>query len=321
MRTLRIFPIVFILLCGQVVTEPEESDIDVHEALFVEHKYPSAKTCQVCHAVHYKQWSVSPHSYAQISPVFNTMQGKITKLTNGSKADFCIRCDTAVGMNRKGPIFAGNFDRPPVSREGVTCIVCHRRPQAYGKVSGRLPVAPGDIFDPVYGPNGNEELNRVIQRGEYDIRSERGKERRAIHGEVKKSPQITSAGFCGSCHDVNHVFGFRLEEAFSEYKASPAAKKGISCQHCHMGIEPGVPSGYSEGPAAIVGGKPTAVHKLTNHMFVGPDYSTVHPGIIPHNPAAPDIATLHQWLKFNFAAGWGTDKFEGNVEEDYRPFL
>ena len=34
---------------------------------------------------------------------------------------------------------------------------------------------------------------------------------------------LSTPGFCGICHDVNLVNGFRLEEAFSEYKHSPSA--------------------------------------------------------------------------------------------------
>ena len=61
-----------------------------------------------------------------------------------------------------------------------------------------------------------------------------------------------------SGHDVNFVNGFRLEEAFSEYKHSPAAGKGVTCQDCHMGTEPGMPTGYATGPAARVGDRCSA---------------------------------------------------------------
>jgi hypothetical protein len=115
---------------------------------------------------------------------------------------------------------------------------------------------------------------------------------------------------CGTCHDVNLVNGFRLEEAFSEFKHSPAADNGVSCQDCHMGKEPGVASGYREEPAALVGDKPTKPRKRTDHMFIGPDYSVVHPGIFPHNTNATELATIRQWLTFDYEAGWGTDAFE-----------
>lgn len=85
-----------------------------------------------------------------------------------------------------------------------------------------------------------------------------------------------------------------------------------------MGKVPGVAAGYEKGPAAIVGGVPTKRRKITNHMFAGPDYSVIHPGIFPHNTEAQKMASLRQWLKFNYKAGWGTDKFERNVPRGYK---
>ena len=123
--------------------------------------------------------------------------------------------------------------------------------------------------------------------------------------------------FCGACHDVTLFNGFRLEEAFSEYRLSPAAARGVTCQDCHMGKEQGVASGYETGPAAVVGGVPTLPRKLTNHFFAGPDYSVIHPGIFPHNAEAQQMATLEEWLQFDYRAGWGTDKFEDNVPKSH----
>ncbi|MCH2327402.1 MAG: hypothetical protein MK294_09225, partial [Rhodospirillales bacterium] len=118
------------------------------------------------------------------------------------------------------------------------------------------------------------------------------------------------------CHDVTLFNGFRLEEAFSEYRTSPAAARGETCQDCHMGKVQGVASGYEQGPGAIVGGVPTKTRKLTNHFFAGPDYSIIHPGIFPHNAEAQRMATLKEWLQFDVAAGWGADAFEEKVKDD-----
>ncbi len=288
-----------------------------HAALFLEDRFPSAVTCATCHPSHYREWSVSPHAYAQMSPVFNAMHGTILKRTNGTNGDFCIRCHTPVGMNLGEPEFMSNMDRHPTSREGVTCIVCHRVNNAYGKLSGRLALVEGDIFETVYGPKGNDELQRVIDSGEYFVNTDPERGGRDIHLEAEKFFQLSTSGFCGTCHDVNLMNGFRLEEAFSEFKTSPAAKDGVSCQDCHMGREPGVVSGYREEPAAVVGDRPTLPRKRTDHMFIGPDYSVVHPGIFPHNTAASELATIREWLQFDHEAGWGTDEFELSRPDDY----
>ncbi|NKB23190.1 MAG: hypothetical protein GKR87_02115 [Kiritimatiellae bacterium] len=135
----------FALLSTFSFAEESASTSDVHTEYFNklyeergglpwQHDYPPATTCKECHPTHYRQWSVSPHAYGQMSPVFNAMHATIFKRTNGSNGDFCIRCHTPVGMNLEEPEFMSNIDRHPTSREGVTCIVCHRVNVPYGKI-------------------------------------------------------------------------------------------------------------------------------------------------------------------------------------------
>jgi hypothetical protein len=220
-------------------------------------------------------------------------------------------------MNLGEPLFMSNMDRHPTSREGVTCITCHRIDQDYGKISGRLPIIEGDITEPVYGPTGNENLKKALANPDVRVTTDPNGRGRKIHRDVGKFTYLSQPGLCGTCHDVTLVNGFRLEEAFSEYKMSPAAEKGQTCQDCHMSTVPGVPSGYDFGPAANVGGVETPPRKLTNHMFVGPDHSVIHPGLFPLNENALRTATMREWLQFDYKAGWGTDEFEDQVSDDY----
>jgi nitrate/TMAO reductase-like tetraheme cytochrome c subunit len=299
-----------------LATSDEVADDEAHNALFLEQRMPAASTCLNCHPRQYEQWSKSQHAYAQLSPVFNSMQATVLKLTNGTNGDFCIRCHTAVGMNLGEPLFGPNLERHATSREGITCITCHRMSQPLGKISGRLPINQGDMTQPVYGPSGNENLAKTLETPGLKITTQANERGRKIHGEVKKFSFLSESGFCGVCHDVTLVDGFRLEEAFSEYKSSPAAARGESCQDCHMGKTPGVVSGYDVGPAAVVNGYETADRKLTNHRFPGPDHSIVHPGMFPHNPAAQELASLDEWITFDHKKGWGTDEFEDEVTDD-----
>ena len=310
-----------------------------HAQVFLNDRFPSATQCASCHPTQYRQWSISQHAYAQMSPVFNAMQGSVGFLSNGTLGDFCIRCHTPVGMNLKEKPFTSNIDRHPTSREGITCIVCHRLSKSYGKITGRLAIVEGDLTQPIYGPTGNNDaLADAIAK--VNLKTDKDAAGRKVHEKVTQLFQLTTSGICGTCHDVTESNGFRLEEAFSEWKNSPANKKGISCQDCHMGKEPGrilasrddpdfIKKNYAYGPASKVGRYETPPRKLTNHMFVGPDHSVLPPSLFPLNTKAikeesqkddasvQGLATIRQWLEFDSDAGWGTDEFEDSVPQDY----
>lgn len=321
--------------------EAYEQAIDqVHAALYENDCFPSATKCATCHPQHFREWSVSPHAYAQLSPVFNAMSNKLNELNNGTLGDFCIRCHTPVGIAMGEPVNASNLNRHPTSREGVTCVVCHRINQEWGKGAGRQALVPGDLTQPVYGPSGSQILNAVL--GDPDrygvLKTSRNAEVRGrdIHSRSERFFQLTAPASCGACHDVFAPNGFRLEDAFSEYKQSPSARiHGHTCQDCHMGAFPGEPKGYTCEPAAVLGNVSTPPRKHTNHMIVGPDYSIVHRGLFPINARAireegevdlldratngevneTGLATMREWLRFDDAAGWGTDTFESQVTE------
>ncbi len=323
-------PVDAVLAGSAIPSQPESAELSkdpndvlataaalAHEQLFVENRFPSATECRTCHPQHYQEWSVSQHAYAMVSPVFTALHGVILKRTNGTNGDFCIRCHTQVGMTLNEPLFAPYETRNPVSQEGITCIVCHRVDQSFGKVSGRIALVEGDILQPIYGPLGNEILSEVLASpDEYRVVTQPGVPGRKIHTESKQFFHLTEPGFCGSCHDVTLANGFRLEELFSHYKASPAAANGVTCQDCHMSVNQGVNAGYAEGPAAIVGGVPTPTRKHAIHNWAGPDHSVVHPGIFPHNPEAKEFATITEWTQFDWKAGWGTDEFEDEDHDD-----
>ena len=317
-------------------SEVERFAIDnAHANCFDGTEFPSAAKCQACHPEHYREWSVSPHAYAQMSPVFNAMSSKLIQLTNGTLGDFCIRCHTPVGMALDQPIAISNMDRTPSEREGVTCVVCHRINQNWGKISGRHALVGGGLDKPVYGPIGNDILQQVLaDPDQYGVLTSGPKDptirSREVHSESIPFFALGTSAVCGSCHDVFAPNGFRLEDAFSEYKTSPAARiKQQSCQDCHMGVTPGVADGYRCAPAAIVGNASTPPRKRTNHMMIGPDYSIIHPGLFPHNPKAvreeysmPDdpkqgLATMREWLQFDYKKNWGTEEFERNLKAGY----
>lgn len=282
-----------------------------------ESQYPSAQVCAKCHEKIFDEWAISSHAYAAISPMFHKFEQTINDLSQGTVGYFCYRCHVPVGTNLGVSRAAPLWDLPQVVREGVTCVACHRVNQRYGKVNGHRRIEPGDIHAPVYGSIGGGGVAEVIaQKDKYKVKTsphDKGPGQ-DIHIVGQSFDQLGKSEFCVSCHQVAVHPGIKLEVVWEQYRASPACKKGVSCQDCHMGRIPGVKSGYEYGAAAKVNDKVVNPNrKHANHIFYGPGYSIAHPGIFPHNPDA-NRWSMQEWLLFDWRAGWGTEKFEELVD-------
>jgi hypothetical protein len=211
------------------------------------------------------------HAYGQHSPAFEAFTLTLVERTGGTIGPFCTRCHTPIGVSLGETASTRNIHRSRLSMEGVTCVVCHRLQRPYYKASSRLPVASGQVIDVcVFGPFADPVSLPT-----------------ATHPATSSS-YLMSAEFCGACHDVTGPSGMRLEEAFSEWQNSPAAREGIACQHCHMGPIQGVPIAREDRPygkAAVVPGVDPALlpdRPLSDHTFAGPDYSLLPDAEFPH---------------------------------------
>ncbi len=101
--------------------------------------YPTAAQCGQCHKEIYEEWSSSQHAYASISPMFHKFEQKFQALTQGTVGTFCVRCHQQVGTQlgeaRETPLWA----RSQISREGVSCITCHRVKETVRQGQRRAP--------------------------------------------------------------------------------------------------------------------------------------------------------------------------------------
>jgi nitrate/TMAO reductase-like tetraheme cytochrome c subunit len=276
--------------------------------------YPTAAQCGECHKQIYDEWSSSQHAYASISPMFHAFEQKFQQLTQGTVGTFCVRCHqqvgTQLGENRETPLWAMS----QISREGVSCITCHRVKEQYGKVNGERRVEPGKIFEPVYGSGEKSVIKDILaNKDTYSVKTSKDGRGTDMHNGMMTNPQLTKSEFCVSCHQVAVNLGIKLEIVWDQYRDSPAMKAGVSCQDCHMGKVPGKPDGYATAPSAVVGGKEiNPGRRHANHRFIGPGYSIAHPGIFPHNPKAQAF-TMKEWLEFDWRAGWGSNEFEDKI--------
>jgi nitrate/TMAO reductase-like tetraheme cytochrome c subunit len=278
--------------------------------------YPTAAQCGGCHKQIYEEWSSSQHAYASISPMFHKFEQKFQELTQGTVGTFCVRCHQQVGTQlgeaRQTPL----WERCQISREGVSCITCHRIKETYGKVNGERRVEPGKIYEPVYGSGKKSVIKDILANKEtYSVKTGKDGRGNDIHNGMITNDQMTKSEFCVSCHQVAVNLGIKLEIVWDQYRDSPARKAGITCQDCHMGKVPGKAEGYATAPSAVVGGKEiNPGRKHANHRFIGPGYSIAHPGIFPHNTKAQAFS-VKKWLEFDWRSGWGTPAFEDKVAD------
>jgi hypothetical protein len=305
--------LLMVLLFGSTMAAAND---DPHAGVYGEEQFPSATKCANCHQQHYSEWSSSSHAYAGISPMFHKFEQKINDIAPTIN-HFCVRCHMSVGTTMGEDRALEIAERSPVSREGVTCVSCHRVNSAFGKVNGERRIEPGDIYQPVYGATEGAGLAEVLENKDYfKVKTEKGGKGKSIHAEVIKFEQLNKSEFCASCHQVAVNIGVALEVVWNQYRNSPAHAEGTTCQDCHAGKVPGKADGYDIGPVAVVSGKPIEPNRRhTNHAFYGPGYSIAHPGLFPHNPDAAEW-TVDEWLLFDWRTQWGSDDFEDDLAEE-----
>ncbi len=307
---------------GQELPKPLPEN-DPHAKAVADAQYPSAAVCGQCHPNQYKQWSISSHAYANVSPMFNKFEQRINDISRGTVNYFCVRCHASVGSALAERRDVAWWDRSGAAREGITCVTCHRVGEGYGKTNGARRITPGPIHEPVFGPfdslGGLAAITDARKNGilvtldEPDKPAEGDKKWIRMHQTAIQSDIIVKSDLCITCHQVAVHPGIKLETVWEEYRASPAAKAGITCQNCHMSKFPGQNAGYEKGWAAEVNGKHFNEQRpLTDHTFVGPGYPISHPGLFPMRMEESPF-TPQQWLTFNYRAGWGSDDFESKL--------
>ena len=304
---------------GPAKTSNVDKDQETTAAHPLETLYPSAQTCAKCHPKHYDEWRMSNHAYSFVSPMFQRFEQAMQDLTLGTVGSFCIRCHSPVGIQLCLPPSTSVLDVPPVVKEGITCVACHRVSESIGRTHGDRRIEPGDIHAPVYGSSDGQGVRNAREQAKT-LKLKLGPEEtgpgQPMHQHCGPFEPISRSDFCASCHQVAVHPGIWLEIVHAQYRSGPAAAKGITCQDCHMGSTPGKSGGYEFDHCAIISDKPFGEpRKHSNHVFWGPGYSIAHPGIFPHNLKANQY-TDRQWLAFEYRNGWGEKEFEANVSPE-----
>lgn len=204
--------------------------------------FATAETCQGCHPNHYAEWRSSMHAYAFTDPVFFAMNAVGQQKTGGKLDQFCTKCHSPVAsLTGETPPFFDPQNLSPISRQGVSCDVCHSITKINQPFNAEIELKPGKIK---YGSLADPAPN-------------------SFH-ESQFNPLFDRSEFCGGCHEVINALGTTVEETFSEWNAAALAGMSFDCQDCHMPV-------YA-GQAAVDGPLREQVHR---HDFVGVDVPLV----------------------------------------------
>jgi len=164
--------------------------------------------CGQCHAEQFAKWRTSRHAQS-FSP------GLVGTLLDSNSADTadCMKCHAPLDEQRaafeaaRARGVAHRTSEQGLAAVGDPCAGCHLR--AYARFG------PPQRGTGLTGPS-------VLP---------------VPHGGVFRTPLFESSEFCSACHQTPAKFavaGKPLLNTYQEWKASPQAAQGLSCQSCHM---------------------------------------------------------------------------------------
>jgi hypothetical protein len=210
--------------------------------------------CGTCHGELHREWAGGGHARSVSNRRFRNLYdggdwhgrpnvgwGLLREHPDG--AGVCAACHAPTAE----PDAAADYDlrrTTGVAAQGVHCDFCH-------KVEG---LAEGTIG---------------LTHGRYLLRLRRPERGQLFFGpldDVDRSEDVASAfqrdsRFCAACHEGT-VFGVPVYTTYSEWRDSPAGRRGQSCQSCHL-----TPTGRLTNLAPGHGGVERDPRTLANHSF------------------------------------------------------
>jgi hypothetical protein len=161
------------------------------------------ESCGSCHPAQFADWKSSFHA-GSMGP---GVTGQLIEMwrSDPDSARLCLSCHAPLAEQTPGtPAFDAGLQA-----RGVVCAACHVRRH--------------DRFGP---PRRDGSLDSGVPRETLP------------HNGVVRTPAFHASEFCSSCHqfaaDGFALNGKLLENTYSEWKTSAAAREGRQCQDCHM---------------------------------------------------------------------------------------
>ena len=208
------------------------------------------KNCSSCHMAYYNEWINDKHAMSQNNLFFLSIY-KQFKQDHPNQNGNCALCHNPEAA------LDNNFDvtlteTKSKKTNGISCDFCHKIESI-----DQNPLKKG-----VAGFN----ILRTC-KGEKDIRFGPLKDPLQVSDreELKYNSLFKTSLSCAKCHDGSNG-NVQIYSTFTEWLNSPAAKKGVQCQSCHMAPrkETGM-GGGGEGKFEIVDNPVKVIHELPQH--------------------------------------------------------
>ena len=170
------------------------------------------EACGACHPVQFGDWQTSLHSKSMGPGISGQLVDMARREPTAARS--CSRCHAPVAEQRPQLYGAGRLVPNPdfdatLQARGIICASCHLR--------------------------GHEHFGPPRRDGSTASRAPRAK---LPHGGVTRTSAFLRAEFCASCHQFGPnglaLNGTPLENTYEEWKKSPAVRRGLQCQNCHM---------------------------------------------------------------------------------------
>jgi hypothetical protein len=219
-------------------------------------RHPAAAQCGSCHTDHFENWSRSSHARSLTSEDFlRAFSRYLSSLERQAQEDpqasmACFSChapllkSTPPELIRLVTAFALAGETKNLDGFEVGCVACHF--DGNGRFAGPIP-------DPQPNP---------------------------FHAS-RFSPAYDDPSFCAECHTWSSRRVF-CSDVYSDWKTSRAAKRGITCQHCHMAERDGM------------SGAGAPQRKTHSHIF----------------PGARSAAMLREAVALQLKSGFVRDRLE-----------
>jgi hypothetical protein len=166
-----------------------------------------SEACGECHEDIYKMWRSSAHSRSLEDPVFLKAYRETGRSEGKDVARVCLSCHGPAAALMKDPEL-----EQKVSWEGVGCDICH------GIASVELSETASPRIEYALGGGKRGPIEDAVDIG-HEV----------VYSELHKSSLV-----CAPCHEYRNPQGTKIMSTYSEWVASPASGRDVTCQHCHM---------------------------------------------------------------------------------------